>query len=45
MKHPTRSLATSSGGLGTGDMELLEQVQRSPQKRSEGWNPSAVRKG
>ena len=27
------------------DMELLEQVQRRPQKRSEGWSTSAVRKG
>jgi len=27
------------------DMELLEPVQRMPQKLSEGWNPSAVRKG
>jgi len=26
-------------------MDLLEQVQRRPQKLSEGWNPSAVRKG
>jgi len=27
------------------DLDLLEQVQRRPQQRSEGWNPSAVRKG
>ena len=26
-------------------MDLLEQVQRRPQERSEGWNPCAVRKG
>ena len=27
------------------DMELLERGQRRPQQWSEGWNPSAVRKG
>jgi len=27
------------------DMDLLEWVQRRPQKLSEGWNPSAVRTG
>jgi len=27
------------------DMDLLEGVQRRPQKRSEGWSTSAVRKG
>jgi len=27
------------------DMDLLERRQRRPQKRSEGWNTSAVRKG
>jgi len=27
------------------EMELLEWVQRRPQKLSEGWNTSAVRKG
>jgi len=29
----------------TEDMELLERVQRRPQKRSEGWNTSVTRKG
>jgi len=27
------------------DMDLVEQVQRRPQKQSEGWNTSPVRKG
>jgi len=27
------------------DINLLERVQRRPQKRSKGWNTSAVRKG
>jgi len=27
------------------DLELMERGQRRPQQRSEGWNPSAGRKG